>query len=102
MLFIMFDHSHAYSATYATCQASCAATATACYAANGARFGAVRSVDASPALLRCNTALGACQTFCASVERLGQQMNVMSLGALTSDGGVLDSLANELAKMNIK
>jgi hypothetical protein len=59
-LCILIGHSHAHPAAYGICQASCAVVVAACYIANGAMFGTVRAVGASPSLLRCNTAYGTC------------------------------------------
>jgi hypothetical protein len=108
-----FSYGHADPAAYGVCQAGCAAVVAACYIANGARFGTVRAVGASPGLLRCNTAFGTCQATCSTVwrayangatvlDQLAQQMGGMSLGPPTDEERALDGLMDGFAKMNIK
>lgn len=111
-LCLLISQSYANPAAY-VCQASCAVIVAARYVANGAIFGAVRAIRASPALLKCNTAFGTCQATCASVwvahangpttlEQLEQQMGGMSLGSTANEDGGLDALMDGFAKMNIQ
>lgn len=108
-----FNHTHANPAAYGVCQASCAVVVAACYVANGAIFGAVRAAGAPPALLRCNTAFGACQATCSTVwrarandpnalDQLSQQMGGMSLGLPIDEEGALDGIMDGFAKMHLK
>jgi hypothetical protein len=109
----LFNHCHANPAAYGACQASCAVVVSACYAANGATFGAVRAAGAPPALLSCNAAFGMCQATCSTVwrahangptalDQLSQRIGGMSLGPPTDEEIALDGLMDGLAKMNIK
>ncbi|KAG1794914.1 uncharacterized protein HD556DRAFT_1269841 [Suillus plorans] len=51
---------------YAICQTGCNGIAVACYSAAGFTFG-VAPPAAPPAIIACNTALGACMAACAVV-----------------------------------
>lgn len=63
--FLTFTYSGPLS--YAICQSGCNSVAVACYAAAGYTFGTVTAgLCISPALIACNSALGACMAACVA------------------------------------
>lgn len=58
-------------AAYGGMQGVCAAGVMACYAAGGATWGATLGATATPTILACNAAFGACQASAAKAAALG-------------------------------
>ncbi len=67
LVLLLFAQVEAGPFSYGICQTGCNTVAVACYAAAGYTFGTVTfGLLTSPALLGCNTALGACMTACVA------------------------------------